>query len=160
MTFYKCSCIFVDGKSTLEQAHKINATQCPKLNKYHFRCLAIIHNTHSHYYLERTIIRHLCFAEILQVSKWIQRKKKKAMFSVLLFKFSNQLIHDLIDWKDFLWQNKRQYWIRWIICFQRIFQFFSNLLLVLCQMWKKNIWTTANKRMCTLFTSKNDLKIS
>lgn len=23
-----------------------------------------------------------------------------------LFKFSNQLIHDLIDWKDFLWQLK------------------------------------------------------
>lgn len=46
---------------------------------------------------------------------------------MLLFKISNQQIYDLIGWKDFLWQTKQQYWVRWLIWFQSVFQPFSAI---------------------------------
>lgn len=46
---------------------------------------------------------------LLRFYKFQREGSKKGECTTCLSKLSNQLIHDLIDWKDFLWQTRRQY---------------------------------------------------
>lgn len=46
---------------------------------------------------------------LLRFYKFEREGSKKGECTTCLSKLSNQLIHDLIDWKDFSWQTKRQY---------------------------------------------------